>query len=310
MGDPSEFWLDSSKIETFHLCPQKYAYRYVEHLVPVDRKRESALMFGGAIHKSLESLYKGTGFEKVKCPLCQQGCFYCKGVDIPKISAVFLANYSDDPEDPKEIRTVDRGLEILAYYLTKWRREPFKVLQVEKPFEITLTSHFRDYYDEFQFTYIGRIDLVVDYEGTPMTVDHKTTTRFGMVFDAGFKLSGQFTGYMKGASKLIDQPIHSAMSNAIRITTKIGDDSFARIFTHRTPEEFDQWERETAFVAMQISEMTHAGFFPKAAPFACGAYNRICEYYPLCIAAAQTRETLKRSAYKIEPWEPRKDSDE
>src|SRR5262245_37597819 len=106
MGDPHEFWLDSSKIETFHLCPQKYQYRYVEHLVPVDRKRESALMFGGAIHKSLEALYKGTGFEKVPCPLCQNGCFYCKGREIPRMSALFLANYSDDPEDLKEIRTV------------------------------------------------------------------------------------------------------------------------------------------------------------------------------------------------------------
>lgn len=307
MGDPHEFWLDSSKIETFHLCPQKYAYRYEEHLVPVDRKRESALMFGGAIHKSLEALYKGTGFEKVKCPLCDQGCFHCKGVDIPRISAIFLANYTDDPEDPKEIRTVDRGLEILAQYLAKWRRDPFKVLLVEKPFEIELQSYHT--YDLFDFKYIGRIDLVIDYEGTPMTVDHKTTTRFGMVFDAGFKLSGQFTGYMKGASKLIDQPIHAAMSNAIRITTKIGDDSFARIFTHRTPEEFDMWERETQYAAATIIEMRNNGFFPKSAPFACGAYNRICEYYPLCIAAAQTRETLKQSAYKVEPWEPRKDSE-
>ena len=206
MGDSSESWLDSSKIEAFHLSPQKYAYRYEEHLVPVDQKRQSALMFGGAIHRALESLYKGIGFEKVQCPLCSQGCFYCKGIAIPRMSAAFLENYTDDPEDPKEIRTVDRGLEILAYYLTKWRRDPFKVLAVEKPFEIELVS----------CTYIGRIDLVVDYEGTPMTVDHKTTTRFGMVFDAGFKLSGQFTGYMKGASALIGEPIHAAMSNAIR----------------------------------------------------------------------------------------------
>jgi len=301
MGD--EFWLDSSKIEAFNLCPQKYAYRYEEHLVPADAKRQSALMFGGAIHRSLETLYKGTGFEKVKCPLCDQGCFYCKGVEISRIAAVFLENYTDDPEDPKEIRTVDRGLEILATYLTKWRRDPFKVLAVEKPFELTMTTHHS--IAPLEFKYIGRIDLVVDYEDTDMTVDHKTTTRFGMVFDAGFKLSGQFTGYMRGASKLIGRPIHSAMSNAIRVTTKIGDDSFARIFTHRTPEEFDRWEEETRYVAWEIMRMRETGFWPKAAPFACGAYNKICDYYPLCIAAAQTRETLKQTAYEVVPWEPR-----
>jgi hypothetical protein len=296
MGDE---WLDSSKIDTFHLCPQKYAYRYEEHLLPVDRKRDSALMFGGALHKSLECYYRGTGFDKVPCPLCQDGCFFCKGLAISRIAAVFLANYSDDPEDPKEIRTVDRGLEILAAYLSKWQREPFKVLGVEQSF--TLES----YHTHGPFKYIGKIDLIVDYEGTPMTVDHKSTTRFGIVFDAGFKLSGQFTGYMKGGSSIAGQDINTALANAIRITTKIGDDSFARIFTHRTPEEFDRWEHQVRHTAAQISEMREARFFPRAAPFACGAYNRVCEYYPLCIANTQTREHLKQTAYEKVVWDPR-----
>jgi hypothetical protein len=302
MGEPIE-WLDSSKIEAFNLCPQKYAYRYEEHLLPVDRKRASPLEFGNAIHRSLEAFYRGIGFEKVRCPLCEQGCFYCKGNMIPRMSAVFLSNYSDNPEDPKEIRTVDRGLELLAAYLAKWRREPFKVLAVEQPFEITLTSYHE--YDKFDYKYIGKIDLVVDYEGTPMTVDHKTTTRFGIVFDAGFKLSGQFTGYMRGAKELTGLEINTALSNAIRITTKIGDDSFARIFTHRTPEEFDVWEHQTNYTAARIVEMRQMKFFPRAAPFACGAYNKICEYYPLCIAGANTREHLKQTAYEVVKWDPR-----
>ncbi|GEM_PF-4221116 len=304
MGD--EFWLDSSKIEAFHLCPQKYAYRYEEHLVPVDRKRDSPIMFGGALHRCLESLYKGTAFDKVDCPLHepQSGCFRCKGVQISRIAALLLANYTDDPEDPKEIRTVDRGLEILAGYISKWGREPFKVLEVEKPFELHMQSYHT--FDVFDFLYIGRIDLIVDYEGVPMTVDHKSTTRFGMVFDAGFKLSGQFTGYMKGGSTLIGKEITGAMSNAIRVTTKISDESFARIFTHRTPEEFDTWQREVQYVARTIIEMRETKHWPRSAPFACGAYNRICEYYPLCIAAAQTRETLKQSAYEVLVWEPRR----
>jgi PD-(D/E)XK nuclease superfamily len=303
MGDPAEFWLDNSKVETFHLCPRKYAYRFEEHLVPIDRKRDSALMFGGAIHKSLESLYKGTGFEKVDCPLGP--CNHCRGNQIPRMSALFLANYNDDPEDPREIRTVDRGLEMLAYYVTKWGRESFKVLAVEKSFDITLSTEH-----SVGFKYIGRIDLIVRDDRTLMTVDHKTTTRFGTVFVAGFKLSGQFTGYMRGASNLLGgEPIHTAMANALRITTKIEDGSFDRIYTYRSPEEFDTWENEVRHVASEIQRMRETGFWPKSAPFACGAYNRICEYYPLCIAAAQTRETLKRSAYEVVPWEPRKESE-
>jgi PD-(D/E)XK nuclease superfamily len=305
MGD--EYWLDSSKVDAFHLCPQKYAYRYEEHLVPVDRKRDSPILFGGAIHKALETLYRGTAFDKVKCPLGP--CARCKGNEIPRFAAIFLANYLDDPDDPREIRTVDRGLELLGMYLAKWRREPFKVLAVEVPFELSYETHDRVDGD-LTFKYIGRIDLIIDYDGTPMTVDHKSTTRFGMVFDSSFKLSGQFTGYMKGGSKIINQEITSALANALRVTTKIDDASFARIFTHRTPEEFDTWENELRHVASEIVRMRETGFWPKSAPFACGAYNRICEYYPLCISAKQTRETLKQAAYEYLPWEPRKVDDE
>lgn len=302
MGE-SEYWLDSSKVDAFHLCPQKYAYRYEEHLVPVDRKRDSPILFGGAIHKALETLYRGTAFEKIACPLGP--CARCKGNEIPRFAATFLANYIDDLDDLREIRTVDRGLELLGMYLAKWRREPFKVLAVEVPFELSYET-----YDLLTFKYIGRIDLIIDYDGTPMTVDHKSTTRFGMVFDSSFKLSGQFTGYMKGGSKVVNREITSALANALRVTTKIDDASFARIFTHRTPEEFDTWEAELRYVASEVVRMRETKFWPKSAPFACGAYNRICEYYPLCISAAQTRETLKQAAYEYLPWEPRKVEDE
>jgi hypothetical protein len=312
MGD--EFWLDSSKIETFHLCPQKYAYRYEEHLVPADRKRDSPLLFGGAIHRALETLYKGTAFEGVPCPLGP--CARCEGKEIPRMSAVFLSNYSDDPDEPREIRTVDRGLDMLAQYLMKWRKDPFKVIAVEVPFELdwcvdTDSNPFSERpANVIQFKYIGRIDLIAEQDGVIFPIDHKTTTRFGQVFDTSFKLSGQFTGYMRGTEQKTGQPVFTAMANALRLTTKIEDGSFARIYTSRTPEDFDIWETNTSHAARQIVEMRAAGFWPRSAPFACGAYNRVCEYYPLCISAAQTRETLKKSAYDVVPWEPRKVNDE
>jgi hypothetical protein len=297
-----EFWLDNSKLDTFMLCPQKYAYRFEEHLVPVERKRDSALMFGGAIHKALETLYKGTAFEKIPCPLGP--CPRCRDEQIPRISATFLKYYQDDVEDPREIRTVDRGLDLLVQYLGKWRREPFKAIAVEVPFELPFVG------TEVTFVYIGRIDVFADNGGIPTVVDHKTTTRFGMVFDSSFKLSGQFTGYMRGAEHKFGQPVFNGLVNALRVTTKIDDSSFARIYTQRTPEDFDVWERQVNHLATQIITMRKRGFFPKSAPFACGAYNRICEYYALCISAAQTRETLKQSAYEVSPWEPRRSEEE
>lgn len=303
-----EQWLDNSKAEAFHLCPQKYAYRYEEHLVPADRKRENALMFGGALHSALETIYRGTAFNEAPCPLhpADGVCFRCKGNPMSNLAATFLRNYTDDSEDPKEIRTVDRGLEILANYIGKWRREPFKVLYVEEPFEMPMLADRRD----VRFIYIGRMDLIVEQDGQVFPIDHKSTTRFGQVFDTSFKLSGQFTGYMRAAERKTGKYVFTALANAIRVTTKIDDSSFARIYTQRTPEEFQRWEEEVVHVMEQILQYRAQRWWPRGAPFACGAYNRVCDYYPLCIAGEQTRQHLKESAYKVEPWEPRKVSDE
>jgi len=300
-----EAWLDSSKLETFNLCPQKYAYRYEQHLVPLERKRDNPLLFGGALHRALETLYRGTAFDKVACPLGP--CVRCRGDEIPRISATFLTAYSDDPTDPKEIRTVDRGLDLLVQYLNKWKREPFKIVGVECPFELQRRADGD--HDVISFKYIGRIDLIINWGDVWMTVDHKSTTRFGLLFDSSFKLSGQFTGYMLGATAITGHEVTNAMANALRITTKIDDSSFARIFTTRTPEEFEVWEQQIKTQVAQIHAMRRTGFFPKAAPFACGAYNRICEYYPLCVASSEQRKTLIESSYERVVWEPRKVED-
>lgn len=292
---PEGDWLDASKYDTFSLCPTKYYWRYEEHLVPLDESSDltTGMQFGHAIHKSLESLYTAKAFDLVPCP--QPDCEFCKGSPIPLIAAEFLAAYPTEPTDDHNPRTRNRGLEVLEAYLTRWRREPFSVEAVEVPFELSFPD----------FKYIGRMDLIVRWDKSTMPMDHKTTSRFGMAFDQQFKMSTQITGYIVATSIVTGEPVNQALINAIRITTKIDPtESFHRIITTRTPEDIARWKEDVTHAIGRIRQSRETGFWPRSAPFACSAYNKTCEFYPLCTSGSATRETLKSTAYRVLPWNP------
>lgn len=283
--------LSASRVDTFNLCPRKYYYKYELDLVPAEETIDLPISFGDAIHRSLATLYLGTAFDHVPCP-CQSFCDYCKGHEIQRLAATFLEYYPADPDDVRDPRTRIRGLELLAAYLTKWRRDPFRVIAVEVPFELELAP---------ELNYVGKMDLLVEQDGIVRPIDHKTTSRTGYLFDAQFKLSVQITGYVVIASVITGQPVHQAIINGIRVSGKIDpDQTFFRQLTTRTPEDIAEWEQGIRDVHRLILQFRWTNF-PKAAPYACVAYNRLCEYYQLCTSGAATRQTLIDSAYKPRP---------
>jgi len=278
-------------VDTFNLCPRKYYYKYELNLTPADEGLDLPIAFGDAVHRSLASLYLGTAFDYVPCP-CESFCDFCKARPIQRIAAEFLARYPTDPDDVRDPRTRIRGLELIAAYLGKWKREPFRVLAVEVPFELEVGPELK---------YVGKMDLLVEQDGLVYPLDHKTTSRTGYLFDAQFKLSVQISGYVVLASIITGQPVHQAIINGIRVAGKVDpDQTFFRQITTRTPEDIAEWETGIRDVHRLIQQFRWSQF-PKAAPYACVAYNRLCEYYQLCTSGAATRETLLETAYKHRP---------
>jgi len=278
-------------VDTFNLCPRKYFYKYELNLAPTDEGPDLPIAFGDAIHRALATLYLGTAFDHVQCP-CGTFCDFCKARPVQRIAAEFLARYPADPDDVRDPRTRLKGLELIAAYLGKWRREPFRVLAVEVPFEIELADNLK---------YVGKMDLLVEQEGLVYPVDHKTTSRTGYLFDAQFKLSVQITGYVVLASIITGQPVHQAIINGIRVSGKVDpDQTFLRQITTRTPEDIQEWEDHIRDVHRLILQFRWTRF-PKAAPYACVAYNRLCEFYQLCTSGKATRDVLMQTAYKPRP---------
>lgn len=325
-------WLDNSKRDLLNLCPRKFYYRHELGMVPKGsgglEDHANAMQYGIALHEALSSLYDGSGLDLVTCPCpTMDGCEFCHGGQIPRIAALFLLHYPANPgEESKDPRTRARGIEIIHAYLEKYRREHFEVIGVELPFEIPFYEKCINCGSagtirggepcemcegtgkRLIFKYTGRIDLLVR-EGKHLSPwDHKSTSRFGEMFQSQFRLSGALTGYMRSTSVITGEPCVEGTINAIRITTRITpEDSFMRLTTTRAPEEFDEWEVEVRESYERIQTYRIKKFWPKSAPFACSAYNRICEYYMLCTAGgADTHANILASHYEVRPWDPTK----
>lgn len=270
-------WYDHTKLSLYRLCPQKYEYRIVENLVTKDT--EWALAFGIAIHKALETIYDGSYVQRD-----EKGTY--------RYQSVFLELYPKEP--PKGYRTRVTGVELLTQYIAKWHSEPFKVVEIEAPFTVQIPNDA----ESPDFHLMGRIDLVVEWDGEVMPLDHKTTSYFGEHFELGFKVDAQPTLYMYalGARRCV--------INALRVSAKINDESFVRKITTRTPEEIARTLHDVKKTVSDIRASRALSVWPRHGSQSCFAYNRTCEYYALCSSSDQQAATLKETMYDYSVWQP------
>ena len=286
-------WYDSSALSEFRTCPQRYLNRHEYGLV-ASEGIQSELTFGTAIHAALETVYRGTYAEResINCE------FDTKDGTVHRYAASFLNAFPPNAEYKERTRL--NGLRLLATYLKKFppAYEPFSVEGVEQTFAIRVCPSGAD-----PFWMVGRIDLIVNWSG-PMPLDHKTTGRFGEVFEGRFRLDLALTTYMVAVALMFKTPVLQACVNGLRITEKITEEeSFIRKFTTRTPEHIRRWEQEVCLSVAQIREARKTGFWPQYA-HSCYAYMRECPYRCMCISDEGARAQLRESAFTVQRWEP------
>ena len=68
---------------------------------------------------------------------------------------------------------------------------PFTVIHVEVPFEVPLTT-----VDGVEVLFVGRMDVVGEYLGGYVVVDHKTTGFINSMWTDQWAMDGQVTGYI------------------------------------------------------------------------------------------------------------------
>lgn len=141
----TERLLSASQLSLYLMCPRKYAFRYLEGVLP--EFRPAALSFGSAVHSALEWFHDAR----------LQG----RSPAVLDVVGVFLADWDAEQELPLRFREGESadtlspmGIGLVRLYVERFAAQ--EIAAVEVPFELTLVEpetsdvlphRLRGYYD-------------------------------------------------------------------------------------------------------------------------------------------------------------------
>jgi len=264
---------DSSSLKTYISCPRKYYWRYVRHLLQKGRK-SAPLNFGTAIHEALRVWYTDHDAEEA----------------IMTFHDLWDERFADNK------RTHEKGDALLSGYFEKYEKETFTwISEPETVFKL----------DFFGNTFVGRFDGVIDFQGMPLIIDHKTSTRMGSSYFYSFRPDMQMSAYIWAARQLFPQHIEGALINVLYFTTKQMD--YIRSIIERQDWEIQEFldvaSRNITEIQMRDPE-DHMDWEPR---WEYCQHWGTCPYRDLC--TEKNPEPLIESMYKVDEWDPEEEFD-
>ena len=272
---------DYTMLSTFLTCRRKYYLRMIRGLVGL--KPPTAAEFGRCIHLALDDWFVHSNPATAK--------------------AAFVANFTEDPEDDK--RTIKVGLKLLELYFEKYEQEPFKILEIEKVFEVPMGQLSV----QGDWTLIGRIDKIIEWDKATMVMDHKTTSRLGYEFFNKIKPNMQFDGYIIAARRLGYPKCDSVLLDALLTAKGLCIPAqlskltpLARDISSRTTEELDEYVHDIHEIVDDLRDCYMQDRWSRNTESCCDYVE--CPYRKICKEEPAIREAIIAQDYKIEHWDP------
>lgn len=158
--------VSSSQLKTYLRCPRAFELKYVRGVQPEFLPRP--LAFGGSFHAALAAYYEA---RRAGGP-----------VELDLLMAAFRRSWAehvsgDVPLEATdgEADDADLAARMLTAFLDEVGQAAVTVLSVEEPFTVPL--HDPETGEVLEEVLTGFIDLIVDEEGMPVVVEHKTSAR-------------------------------------------------------------------------------------------------------------------------------------
>lgn len=258
--------------EQFNNCPQAYRYRQ-DGLVKVEESASSNHAgWGSAIHKGLESHYKGANAKDA-----------------------FLADYPENIDEDDLAKNKESGIVVLEAYAKHYATidQMWEVLSTEELGQVEIGGENHDLH----------IDLVARHRqsGEIYLWDHKTTEkRASPTYWRSFELSAQLTRYCVFVKEKYGQCSGAIINNISvghRKRAYKGEPAgfhfaFERQMFNRTPQQIAFWKESEEGWMKLIGFCEKEQVWPKALGKLCAW----CSYYELCLASGD--EQIKELMYE------------
>lgn len=276
--------VDSTILGTLDECPRKCQYRFEFGLVQLTPS--VALEFGKAYHQGLGRYYE-----------TQRN----KGYAIQ----AFMNNYPY--HEGEELRTTEKGIELLEAYDTLFKEEDWEYLGGEQQFVLELMG--------VRLPYVGFIDGFgqMTYGDEAFAIQEWKTTSSPWNFCA--YPNGQIVGYCLGASTHFMRNVTKALvtvagvfkssKGGMMAAKKKGEpprNVVNREIIDLSPWDFEEWQEDVEDKVNRLLVYEELRNWPKNTR-SCQSYGG-CPYKILCQAPENMREMLMETNYRVEVWEP------
>lgn len=300
---------DNSRLSEFKLCPRKFWFHYIQHLVPAGS--EMPLDFGTAWHAAMDALYiQFFSEEKIR------------GIELGKLAfQAFLESWMElghppeiplGDEDKYRGRTPGTAREMLMNYVKireQWM-ETLELIAVELPFAVPLDP------DNPNRFYVGRLDKIYKERGYYWVLEHKTNSLYSIKegmqhgFTDQFDPNSQVDGYSFALKMLFGAKTMGVLIDAA-LVHKQHHDIFKFIPVNKGAGYANQWLKDTNYWWDRVEEAAVLKHYPRVAPGACRTVYGQCKYKGICNYTTgmdnfldTDGEPLAPQGYKFDKWEP------
>ena len=299
-------FFDASMLSTFLDCPQKFEYKYVQHLRlkgAVNWKAELGSWWSSTMQYYYNAFRQGDLTKELVADLALQAWTERKMSDM---AALVPKSYAEFGGEAAAVLMALRYFdETHNYDANHWT-----VLSVEegagrkRELLVGETSKARVYYITLPdlFVLVDKRDLC--------PVDHKTKDYIDPRLQHAFKPHLQTCGYIWAARFFARQQGLEVTTNSCIINAAARNEPgpksknnqrFKRIPIHYNPEELDSWANRILKAGEAMRECIEIGFWQWNGE-SCHKYTG-CEYRPIDAAPSDARLQVMKSSYvEKEPW--------
>lgn len=277
--------VDSTILDTFRVCEQRYAFAHGFGLAAPQRAVD--LVAGGSFAAARRALYAAS-YEGRPRP---------EALTLAKTA--FLAEWGDFelPAESKSPKTLTRTWELLVDYAHTFdppndQLAPATAIvdpPFEWPFRVPLehgafgVERWPLHPSGSCFVYAGRMDALVSAAGLTIVLDDKTTSRFTAVdtWVASLQMRAQLIGYVAVVRMLLDATCDSVVVRQGAIRTKEVEWRESPLIP--IPRALLQrWAETTAATLTRMVAAAEAGVFQPVLSDACVAWSRPCAFLEAC----------------------------
>jgi hypothetical protein len=286
--------VDSSMMNAFRSCPQKFALEYLHHWRPGEQSVH--LVAGKAF---------ANGLEAARLAFYDQGCDHdlaCgRGV------LALLAEYGDFEPPEESPKHPLRMAQALVYYFDIWPFEtdhakPIRRANGSSAVEFSFAQPLDFPHPETNDPIIlsGRADMVCEMAQGIFIEDDKTTSALGASWYNQWELRSQFSAYT-WAAREIGLPVSGVLVRGVGILKT--DFKSGEHITFRAQWETERWYEQTLRDLARMRSAWLEGYFDFNLGDACDSWGG-CVFTRVCKSPPASRQGWLESYYSQRRWNP------